>query len=147
MCWLVILYQFFCPNDAADCTEGVSQKNEWSESWSFASAIPRGGERWAAATCHWERCTLLVQWKGRGGSPQANQAIPTAGWLPSSALLSSSPVTSSLSLHLSPSLISVQLSLRHTIVLQQWCCCRDSLCSLAPSPTPIFTVPPWFILG
>ncbi|CAB1441076.1 unnamed protein product [Pleuronectes platessa] len=25
----------------------------------FASAGPGGGRRWAAATCHWEHCTLL----------------------------------------------------------------------------------------
>lgn len=53
----------------------------------FASVGPGGGGRWAAATCHWEHCTLLVPWKDRGSSPQANQTIPTAGWLPSSALL------------------------------------------------------------
>lgn len=54
----------------------------------FVPAVPGGGRRWAAATCYWEHCTLLVPWKNRGSSPQANQTILTAGQLPSSAMLS-----------------------------------------------------------
>lgn len=74
---------------------------------------PKGGRRWAAATCQWEHCILLVPWKDRGGSPQANQTIPTAGWLPSKALLSLC-----LPLCVPPSqsvLLSVHLSLKHTV--------------------------------
>lgn len=99
---------------------------------------PWGGGQWAAATCYWERYTLLVPLKDRGSPPQANQTVPAAGWLPSSFF----SISVCVSLPQSPPLFLCR-ALKHTIpqstVLSHHSLQRTSSSPNAQSIWQIFT--------
>lgn len=156
MCWLGILCEMplcFLLRWSSRLRK-VFHKKRVEHWWSLPLPSPGGGKRWAAATCHWERCTLLVPWKDRGSSPHANQAIPTAGQLPSSVLL---PLQLPLCVSPPQSVpIAVHLSLKHTqcpstrsfcVILLHNGTTERASAPLLPHCRQIFTVLPWFILG
>lgn len=83
----------------------VFHKKKGAERVIFASAVLGERRRWAAATCHWERCTYIGAMKGQR-QLSTGQSSHTNSWLqlPSSAFTRSPAPSLCLSTSICPHL-------------------------------------------